>query len=113
MKFEQRIAIESLQTEADHMAFRLLKIQELMQVQSLCDFNIFWLRDVSPLLVDQKTVDFLLENREKFRRKLSVKEFINADFLLKNFKISNFTEFTTAFKNYKPQIFSKPWKDLQ
>ena len=105
MKFNIQ-AVEQLQQDADELAYRLIKAMDLMQVQSLCDFNIFWMHDISPTFVDQRTISFMLEHKLKFKRKLSMREFINADFLLKNFEISTFDEFSVAFKNYKPEIFN-------
>lgn len=78
--------------EADSMAILWLKARKLMMLQSVCDFNLFWLHDVSPLLVTDETIDFLLEHRDKFK-KISVREFNLYDMIIKVKHPADFDEF--------------------
>lgn len=80
------------QLEADGLAIKLLKAQKFIMLQSVCDFNLFWLHDVSPLLVTDETIDFLLQYRDKFK-KISVREFNLYDMIIKVKHPADFDEF--------------------
>lgn len=100
--------VEEVQTEADSMAYQQLQAMKLANIQSVCDFNIFWVRDISPLVCTPCVIDFLWNNVSKFKRKLSIKEFLMADLLIKMYEPSNFEEFRVMFMNYKktPDLFN-------
>lgn len=95
---------ESCQMEADNMAYELIKAKKMATVQSICEFNIFWLRDISPLICQDNTVDFLYEHIEKFKRKLSAREFLMADTIISNLPVSDFDEFSRIFSAYRKNI---------
>lgn len=99
---------ESIQEEADRMAYQQWKTMKVAIVQSICDFNLFWLRDVSPLICTPVVIDFMRDNITMFKRKLSVKEFLMADLLIKMYEPSNFEEFRIMFSNYRndPELFN-------
>ena len=80
------------QMEADKMAILWIKARKLMTLQSVCDFNLFWLHDVSPLLVADETINFMIENRDKFKG-VSVRKFILYDLIIKIKHPANFKEF--------------------
>lgn len=92
------------QMEADKMAILWIKARKLMMLQSVCDFNLFWLHDVSPLFVADETIDFLLKYRDKFT-KISVREFCLYDMIIKIKHPANFREFEHYLMT---QEFDKP-----
>jgi hypothetical protein len=93
-------SIEGLQSDADMMAYRLVFAGKLARVQSVCEFNIFWLSEVSPLIVAPETVDFMTHNLKHIKRKLTVNEFLDAEFIIKCFRPENWNEFKKIFQNY-------------
>jgi hypothetical protein len=94
---------ENCQMEADKMAYQLNLIGRLALVQSICNFNLFWLSELSPLICRNKVIDFMFENRQEFKRKLSVDEFLKADLLITKFEITDFKHFKTMFSNYSKE----------
>ena len=93
---------ESCQAEADKTSYQLTTIIEeisiLSSVQSICDFNLFWLSGISPLIIYDKTLKFLNENKSKFKRKLSIKEIIEYDWIIAHNEISDFKKFINLVK---------------
>lgn len=101
-------SIEALQADADMMAYRLVFAGKLAQIQSICDFNVFWLSEISPLIVAPETVDFIVHNIKHIKRKLTVNEFLDAEFIIKCFRPENWNDFKKVFQNYakKPKIIN-------
>jgi hypothetical protein len=79
--------------EADNLAYLLLKAKRLMILQSLCDFNVWWMSDISPVIMTDETIAFLTNNKNKFKRKISIHEFLLFDAIIKHKKPSSFNEF--------------------
>jgi hypothetical protein len=100
--------IETLQSDADFMAYRLIYAGELARLQSVCDFNVFWLSELSPIILHRETVEFVLTNIRDFKRKLSIREFMDADFVIGNFTPKDMVEFKRIYSNYrkKKNIFN-------
>ena len=98
--------IEQLQSDADKMAYRLIRASKLAVIQSMCNFNIFWLDELSPVVLRPKTIDFLFDNLSKFKRKLEIEEVLNIDFIVFNFQVDNFTDFAGIFKKYNSKIMN-------
>lgn len=98
---------EQVLMEADQMAYQQWSAMKLANVQSICNFNIFWLRDVSPLICKPHVVDFFYNNVSRFKRKMDVKEFLMADLLVSVYEIDDFDQFRVMFTNYKkdPNMF--------
>ena len=109
MKYKQleRFASE-LQVEADRMAYKIVKTEKIVGglsvIQSMCNFNIFWLYQVSPLIITEKTIDFMSNYRDKFKRELSVKEVMHIDWLVSHGNFHNFSEFSEAYKQTKEAV---------
>jgi hypothetical protein len=97
---------ETCQTEADNMAYLLLKARKFMQLQSICDFNVWWFADLSPLFMPQETVDFMVENRDKFT-KVSLRDFNLYDMIIKEKHPVTFDEFDQYVKSADFEQFSK------
>lgn len=105
---------EAVQMDADKMAYRLLWAGRLATLQSICDFNIFWISEISITICTDKTVDFLNEHKKRFKRKINTREFIDMDFILSNFLVDDFEEFMKIYTNYvnKKKIFNN-MKNIQ
>jgi len=71
---------EQCQMQADNMAYQLLKAQKLSVIQSICNFNIAFIDNLSPVFV--RSLDFFYENVRDFKRKLTLKEFLYYDYLV-------------------------------
>ena len=82
------------QMSADEMAIRLIKVDVIKVVQSMCNFNLFYVYDISPeVFVHFNTIEFLYDNIKHFKRKISIKELSNYDHLITHNKINSFDEF--------------------
>jgi hypothetical protein len=82
------------QLAADDISYNFITALSLARVQSICDFNVFWLYSIAPeVVLHIKTVDFLKENIDKFKRKISIKEMLIYDFLINLNNPDNFNEF--------------------
>ena len=85
------------QLAADEMAFTLIKQQRefgLISIfQSYCDFNLSWLFQISPMAIRIKSLEFLVENKHFFKRKLSIKEVLYFDSVINNCNPETFNEF--------------------
>lgn len=88
---------ESCQVEADQTSYQIAtmldEVSLLAAVQSICDFNLFWLAGISPVIVYTKTLEFLLEHKSEFKRKLSIREMIEFDYIISHNTLNNFDEF--------------------
>lgn len=83
----------SCQMDADELAVRIIKMRSMSVVQSICDFNLFWLYDISPeFLLHMTTIDFLKKNIKKFNRKITIKEIFAFDFIIRHHNIKRFEQ---------------------
>lgn len=96
---------ESCQEEADKTAYQLTKLIEdvsvLVSVQSICDFNLFWLYEISSVVIHDATILFLDENKKEFKRKLSISELIQFDGIITHNNINDFNHFKELVKKIK------------
>ena len=90
-----------LELENDQMAYLLIQVKRLIELQPLCDFDVWWMHDVSPLLMNEKTIDFLNEHKERFRRKITAREFIVYDLIIKHGDPETFDEFRYMVRTNK------------
>jgi len=90
--------ISELQIELDSIAYRLIKSRRLMIIQSICDFNIFFLDSISPLINREETIEFITEHMKKFKRKISLKEYIRFDSIIYHLNPKDFDEFSKIVK---------------
>jgi hypothetical protein len=99
-KYDLLKFMETVQMEADEMAYNLVKVGQLARIQSICSFNLFWLSELSSLVCTEKTIDFLDKYSKEFKRKLTIKEFMNIDLLTSNYEYENFNQFKKAYSNF-------------
>ena len=75
--------ISELQITADELAYTIISERELTGklslIQSVCDFNVFWLYQLPYTTIRTKFIDFMSENADKFKRKISIKEALRID----------------------------------
>jgi hypothetical protein len=87
------------QLEADELAIKYLGIQTVLKLQSICDFNLMHLYDCSPeVVLHKKTLEFLADNIEKFKRKIKAKEIIVFDFAYIHGGAETFDDFKQIIK---------------
>lgn len=103
MDYIQRLKshASTCQLEADKMAIELIKQRELTSniavVQGICDFNLYWLKQLSPLLVRDETLEVLAKIAKKFTRKLTVGEVMKLDGIIYHGKVTNFRDIKSKF----------------
>lgn len=107
---------ESCQEEADKTAFDYIKLVDeisvLASVQSICDFNIFWLATISPIIIEPRTLKFLADHKNVFKRKITIGEMIEFDWLIKHNQFCDFAEFAQHLKRSRvPQPQEKKQHD--
>jgi len=89
----------SCQMAADEMAVNLIRQQTAMIVQSVCDFNIFMLYNISPeIILRFKTIEFFKDNIKQFKRKLTMKEALKFDSVIHINQINDWKEFIKFIK---------------
>lgn len=81
------------QMEADNIGYLLIKAKMMMEFQSICDFNVFWLHDVSPVVFHIETVEFLLKYKDQFKRKMTAREFVKYDAIVIHQHPKDFNDF--------------------
>jgi len=91
------------QEQADEMAFELVNQSEAFEnisvFQSRCDFNLFWVYQISPeVFIHLKTISFLKRNIEQFRRNITLKELIRYDYIITKNEIKTFNDFIKKVK---------------
>ena len=87
------------QLAADEIAGKFIKMESISIVQSICDFNLSWLYQLSPeVLIHSSTIEFLMENIKNFKRKITIQEMLNYDLLITCKNINTFEEFKQLFK---------------
>lgn len=104
MKKEQLEKYTSeIELELYELAFNQIKINEefkiLSRFQSHCDFNLFWLYSVAPeVVLHISSIEFLLTIKSNFKRKLTMKEVLNYDFIIGIKKPGTFDDFKKCLK---------------
>ena len=93
----QQLASEC-QIATDEMAITLIEQNEIFQtisiLQSNCEFNLFWLYQISPgVVLHSDTIKFLSDNINKFNRKITIKEIIKFDWIYQLNDIEDFEDF--------------------
>lgn len=91
------------QEQADEMAFNIVSQNEIFQsisiFQSRCDFNLFWLYQISPeIFIHLETIRFLAEHIKKFNRKIEIKDLVIYDLIITRNEINNFNDFKNMIK---------------
>jgi hypothetical protein len=87
------------QIAADEMAYKLIKIETISVVQSICDFNLSWLYQEAPeVILHFESIKFLQKNIKQFKRKLTIKEILKFDFLIYWNKPKDFEQFKKLVK---------------
>lgn len=84
-KYISEAFLSDLQISNDEMAYRFVKMEKMLQIQSICDFSVFWMDGLTFYGISQMTLDFLIENKGKFKRKITSREFVKYDLLI-NYK---------------------------
>ncbi len=94
---------ESCQMAADELAHDysdyLTKSSILARFQSHCESNLFFVYSIAPeIILHIESIDFLLKHKEKFKRKISLKELLRFDFIINSNKPETFEEFVDLLK---------------
>lgn len=82
----------------DGLAYLLLKAKQLIVLQTICEFNVWWMHDISPLVMKDATIDFLVDNKDHFKRKINVGEFMEFDCIIYHKRPETFKEFKQLVK---------------
>lgn len=86
---------------ADEMAYQIVteseRIKRLSIIQSICDFNVFFLYSLSPVILRDKSINFLYKNRLNFNRKIKIGEMMIYDTIIYNNDFKNFEDFKRFF----------------
>ena len=104
MKYKQlQKHASECQVAADEMAFCLLQQKEVFSLISVlqghCDFNLYWLYQISPeIVLHTESIRFMVNHKDKFKRKLSIKEMINFDSIISHSEINSFEDFKNILK---------------
>lgn len=99
MKYnELKIHASNCQIAADEIAVKLINQVEIFSnisiFQSLCNFNLFWLYSISPeVALHIKSIKFLVENKNFFKRNITIKELLFYDAIIVYNKIDSFDDF--------------------
>jgi len=101
--YKLKIHASDCEMESDKTAIRFLEQRRnfalISEFQSICDFNLYWLYQISPeVVVRSSTIDFLNSNKEMFTRKIKVAEMILYDFIIFHNNIKTFDEFKSKLK---------------
>ena len=94
---------ETCQMAADELAHDysdyLTKSSILARFQSYCEPNLFFIYSVWPeVILHIESIDFLLKNKDRFKRKISLKELLRFDFIINSNKPETFEEFKILLK---------------
>jgi hypothetical protein len=104
MKREQLEKYASnVEMELDNISWMYIKTMEIIEpcsvLQSKCNFNLILLYRIAPeVVLHIKSIEFLANNVKMLKRKLSEKEMLHYDFLIKWYEPKNFKEFTELVK---------------
>lgn len=98
------IEIELYKNAYDEIKFRNI-YWPLVQFQSYCDFNLFWIYSIAPeVVLHIKSIEFLLTFGHTFKRKLSAKEILNCDLIIQLYQPKDFTEFKKHITIFNKKI---------
>lgn len=94
---------ETCQMAADELAHDftdyLLKSEVLSRFQSHCEPNLFFIYSIWPeFILHIESIDFMLKNKERFKRKLKLDELLRFDFLINAYKPKKFDDFALILK---------------
>lgn len=94
---------ESCQMAADELAHDFLdylnKSGILSRFQSHCESNLFFVYSIYPeVILHIESINFLLKHKEKFKRKISLKELLRFDFIINSNKPETFEDFVDLLK---------------
>lgn len=67
--------------------------EKLNYLQEICDFNVYWLASISPLMIREHALGFFVLNRDKFKRKMKVREFMRYEMILTHGEYNTWEEF--------------------
>jgi hypothetical protein len=94
MKYSEKIEFlenhaSDCQIEADKYAIKLIEQTEIFAaisiVQSICDFNLAWLYQISPeVILHKESLIFISDNIKKFKRKIGIEEMMSLDFRVRD-----------------------------
>ena len=104
MKYEQLEKYASgCQISADEMASKLIDQEKTFTIisvlQSVCDFNLFWLYQVSPeVFIHIESIEFLAKHIERFKKKITIKQMSDFDHLITHNKVDSFEDFKQLFQ---------------
>jgi len=90
-KFEQYVS--DIERENDELTYHLITFEKLSILQSICNFNVFWIWNLSPVLLHIETVRFLCKHKKKFKKKMTIKQLFNFDMIIYWMKPENFNDF--------------------
>ena len=109
MKYSEKIKqleyhASSCQLAADEMAIKLIEQERAFNAisvfQSMCDFNLSWIYHISPeVFIHIETIEFLADNINDFKRKLSIEEIVKFDCVLNYNDVTDFKHFKNMLNN--------------
>lgn len=89
------------QLEADEMAIKLINQSQLFSdisiLQGICDFNLYFAYQISPVLIHNNTINVLSGMAGKFTRKLTLNEFFKLDTIIHHLGLTNFRDIKQKF----------------
>ena len=94
---------EMCQIAADEMAYSftdyLRKSDILARFQSHVEPNLFFIHSIWPeLIIHIDSIDFLLQHKDRLKRKLKLAELLKFDFIINSEKPETWDEFTKLLK---------------
>ena len=98
MNLSDKQYLSELQIDCDTLAFNLLLLQKLIRIQSRCEFNLFWIYEDYKFTLHNESIDFLDDHINLFKRKITLKEFLNYDSVIYWLKPGSFDEFKEMIK---------------
>jgi len=97
------------QMAADEIASKLITQQEIFSnisiFQSSCEFNLYWLYQISPeVVLHFNSIAFLCKYKDEFNRKISIKEILRFDEIIEHLDVKTFEDFKLYLnKRQKPK----------
>lgn len=104
--YELQYFASDCQIAADEMASKLIEQKEIFNLisifQSHCDFNLAWFYQISPeIILHKDTIVFLVENKDKFKRKLNIKQVVYFDYMIIHLNTKSLDEIRNRMKKSK------------
>ena len=84
-----------IEIENDELTYHLITFEKLSILQSICNFNIFWIWNLSPVILHIETVRFLIKYKDKFKNKMTIKQLFHFDMIIYWRKPKDFKQFKT------------------